>query len=127
MQLTRPRRPEQSVPRLGPKSHHARKPGFNVAKFHSANQRRKITAKGTQRDPILRTRLHRQHQKDRGARQRSRNRLRQSAHALRCSTFAFGIQFHRLLSCENALNSASQNRARFTRKCLGASLSSAAD
>ena len=44
MKFGRARIPEQPVPRLGPDSHHAGEPGFEVAKLNRANQARKVRA-----------------------------------------------------------------------------------
>ena len=44
MQLLRPRRPEQAVPRLGADRHDAGQARFDVAKFHRAEQAGQVAA-----------------------------------------------------------------------------------
>src|SRR5580698_2581306 len=104
VQLHRPRGAEQPVPRLGPKSHHARKSRFDVAKVHGAIERREVCAERAHCASVLRARLYGQHQKNRGARQRRGDRLSQSEHALRRIVRVLGIGFHRLSSWRRARN-----------------------
>ena len=44
MQLGRPRRPEQAVPRLGADAHHTGEPSLEIAEFDRADERGKIRA-----------------------------------------------------------------------------------
>src|SRR5580692_8239840 len=104
VQLHRPRGAEQPVPHLGPKSHHARKSRFDVAKVHGAIERREVCAERAHCASVLRARLYGQHQKNRGARQRRGDRLSQSEHALRRIVRVLGIGFHRLSSWRRARN-----------------------
>ena len=80
MQLCRPRRSEESVPRVGPKPHDAGKPAFQVAKFHRAHQRGKVSAERAQDGAILRARIERRDQENRGASKRRVYRLRDGRH-----------------------------------------------
>ena len=72
MQLGRARVAEQPVPGVGPDSHHAGEAGFEVAKFDRANQRREVGAERAHGGAIVRARIDRHDQEDRGARERRR-------------------------------------------------------
>lgn len=92
MQLRRPRRPEEAVPRIGSNPHDAGKARAEVAKLHSAQQSREFPAERAHRCAVVGSRLHRHHQEDRGARERRRYRL---WHSTRCG---LRIKIHRMAS-----------------------------
>jgi hypothetical protein len=85
MQLRRAWWPEQAVPRVGPESHDAGQARFDVAEFNRAQQRGKVSAKGQQGGAIVRARIDRHDQEDRGARERRGYRLRDGTQAARGS------------------------------------------
>ena len=75
MKFGRARVAEQPVPGVGPDSHHAGKAGLEIAKFDRANQAREVGAERPHGGAIVRARIDRHDQEDRGARQRRRYRL----------------------------------------------------
>ena len=76
MQLRRTRRPKQAVPRVGAKSHDARKVPFAVAETYRAQQGSQIGTHRFNGRTAFGPRTNRHDQKNRGARQRCGNRLR---------------------------------------------------
>ena len=107
MQFRRPRRPEEAIPRVGSKSHDAGKSCFQIAKFHRAHQCGEVSAERAQSGAILRARIERRDQEDRGASERRGYRLREGGR----STCGFGrvhrigmeIGLHRVLSMKTQL------------------------
>jgi hypothetical protein len=85
MQLRRARWPEQAVPRLGPDAHDAGQARFDVAEFNRPQQRAEVRAERPQGGAIVRARIDRHHQEDRGARERRGYRLRDGTQAARGS------------------------------------------
>ena len=75
VQFGRARVPEQPVPGVGPDPHHAGEAGFEIAKFNRANQARKVGAERPHGRAIVRARVYRHDQEDRGAGERRRYRL----------------------------------------------------
>src|SRR5262249_38388650 len=73
--LGRTRVAEQPVPGVGPDPHRAGQAGFEVAEFHRADQRRKVGAERSHRRAIVRPRIDRHDQEDRGAGEGCRYRL----------------------------------------------------
>ena len=78
MQLRRARRPEEPVPRVGPKPHDAGKAAFEVAKFHRAQQRGEVSAERPHGGANVGARIERHDQENRGAGERRGYRLRES-------------------------------------------------
>ena len=78
VQLCRPWLPEEAVPCVGAKPHDAGKTRFQVAKFHGAHQRGEVPAERAQSGAILRARIERRDQEDRGASKRRGYCLRES-------------------------------------------------
>src|ERR1700741_2279997 len=76
MQLCGSRRPKEPVPRVGPKTHDARKAPFKIAKFDRAHQRGKISAERAHGGAIVNTRVECCDQEDRNAGKRRGYRLR---------------------------------------------------
>src|SRR6516164_7787989 len=66
---------EQPIPRLGPYSHHAGEAGFDVTKVDRANERSEVRAERSHDGAVVRTRIYRHDEEDRGARERSRHGL----------------------------------------------------
>ena len=81
MQLRRPRRSKEPVPRVGPKTHDAGKARFKVAKFHRAQQRGEVSAERPQGRAIVEARVYCHDQEDRGASERRGYRLRNGPQA----------------------------------------------
>ena len=81
MQLRRPRRPKEPVPRVGPEPHDAGESAFEVAKFHRAQQRGEVAAERAHGVAIFGARVDRHDQKDRGAGERRGDRLREGRQA----------------------------------------------
>src|SRR5271165_492863 len=81
MQLCRPRRPKEAVPRVGTEPHDAGKAPFQVPKFHRSQQRGEVSAERTQGGPIVKARVECRDQEDRGASERSGYRLRKGSQA----------------------------------------------
>ena len=77
VQLCRSWRPKDAVPRLGPESEDAGKSSFQVAKFHRAHQRGKVSAERARYGAILRSPVERRDQEDGGASKRRRYCLRE--------------------------------------------------
>jgi hypothetical protein len=69
MQLRRPRRSKESVPRVSPEAHDAGKAPFKVAKFHCAQQRGEVSVSAARPHgrSILEARVYCRDQEDRGA------------------------------------------------------------
>src|SRR5208282_4181211 len=91
MQFSRPRLPEETVPRVRPKPHDAGKSSFQIAKFHRAHQRGEVSAERAQGGAILRARLERRDHEDRSSGERRGYCLREC----RRSTFRYG-RAHRI-------------------------------
>jgi hypothetical protein len=81
MQLCRPRRPKEAVPRVGTEPHDAGKAPFQVAKFHRSQQRGEVSAERAQGGAIVKARVECRDQEDRGAGERSGYRLREGSQA----------------------------------------------
>ena len=72
MQFCRPRIPEEPRPCIGANSHDAGQRTFDVAEFHGAEQGAEVCTERPQGRSIVRSRIDRQHQEDRGAAERCR-------------------------------------------------------
>ena len=81
MQLRRPRRSKEPVPRVGPKAHDAGEAPFKVAKFHRAQQRGEVSAERPHGRSIVGARVYCRDQEDRGAGERRGYRLRNGTQA----------------------------------------------
>src|SRR4029077_4565633 len=126
MQFGRQRLPEEAIPCVGSKPHDTGKPSFQITKFNGSHQRGELPTKRVQDSPILRARVERRDQEDRGASKRRGYRLCEG----RRSTCRFGcvhrIDPHRVSSL-SAKISPSENAMRDSRvKPRCASLPSAA-
>src|ERR1700740_3189607 len=82
VQLLRPRRPKQSVPRIRPKSHDAGESSLNVAKLNGTKQRAEVSAERKDSFSMLWAWVYRNDQKDSCARKRRSHGLRKGANAL---------------------------------------------
>jgi hypothetical protein len=97
VKLGRARLPEQAVPCLGPDPHDAGETGFEVAKFHRAQQCRKLAAERPHGGAMVRARLHRRDQEDRGARQWCGYGLGNDTGVTRNLASGHRIAFHRVV------------------------------
>ncbi len=102
VQLRRPRLAEKPVPRVGPEPHDAGKAGFEVAKFHGAQQRGEVPAERTDGGAIVRARIYRHDQEDRGAGERCGYGLWSNTHVTRCIGRGHRIALHRVASRRDA-------------------------
>src|SRR5580692_10088041 len=102
MQLRWSRPAEEAVPCVRSKSHDAGESAFQVAKFHRAQKCGKVPAERAQGVAILRARVDRRGQKDRGARKRRVYRLREGGQPTcrfgRVHWIEMEIVLHRVLS-----------------------------
>src|SRR5262249_2538910 len=90
------RGPEQPVPCVGPDPDHTGKAGFEVAKFHRPNQRRKVCAKRSHHRAIVRARIYRHDQEDCSASERRRYGLWNRHRANLREAFRIGVWRSRL-------------------------------
>src|ERR1700733_3387104 len=86
MQLCRPWCPKKAVPGVGSKPHDAGKSPLEITKLHGAYQRCEVSAERAQGGPMLRARVERRDQEDRGTSKRRGHCLRDE----RQSTRRFG-------------------------------------
>src|SRR3984957_8356476 len=131
MQCGGPRRPKEAVPRVGPKPHDAGNATFQVAEFHRAPQRAEISAERAQPGAIVRARVERRDQEDRGAGERRgyrlRNRGQSSSRSGRAHCIGMGIGRHGVSSRLTRTDFALQNATLASRvRVCPASLPSAA-
>ena len=119
MQLRRPRRPEQPVPRLGADPHDAGEARFEVAKSHRADQAGQVGAERAHGRAMVRSGLDRHDQEDRGTGERRGYRLRDGTHITRRFGSGHRIGLHRWQPLAGARNFARLKTAPASRAHVG--------